>query len=101
MSRLYRVILKRHEASTRPNVCAFYDEDRETAIKAMKDYVSKHGFTIDEMEGTFTIADVLLSEETYTGEVISQKPWRMIFDIDGKRIKEVANGNHKDHNSAD
>lgn len=100
MSKLYRALLKRHEASKRPNVCIYYDEDREAVIKAMYDYNKAHGFTIDEKEGTFTIADIILSEETLTGDVISQIPWHKIFDINRERIKEVANGD-KDHNSAD
>lgn len=85
----YKVVLKRHEHTQRPDVCVFYDEDRETAIKAMKRYVEHNGFTIHEDDGWFTVADILLVEqERYVGApVISVKRYNEIFDIDGKRRK--------------
>jgi hypothetical protein len=32
MTTIFDVILKRHEGSTKPNTCIFYDEDRAVAI---------------------------------------------------------------------
>ena len=60
MTIIYDVIAKRHENCSRPDVCLFYDEDRERAIKYMEEYDKKHGFTIDEKDGTFSIANIVL-----------------------------------------
>lgn len=43
---IYDVILKRHNGSSRPDVCIFYDEDKELAIAAMANYDRKNAFTI-------------------------------------------------------
>lgn len=77
----YRVVLKRHRPSTRPDVCIFYDDNRKTALKEMQKYVKAHGFTIDDKDGCFTIADVLLVKQTFTGDVISTTPYHKIFDV--------------------
>lgn len=79
---IYDVILKRHNGSSRPDVCIFYDEDKELAIAAMANYDRKNAFTITEKDGRFSIADIILRE------VISEKPYREIFDtVTGKRIE--------------
>ena len=84
---VYDVILKRHCGSSRSNVCIFYDEDREVTIKEMQRYNKKHGFSIDEKDGTFTIADIILRERKPTGEVISETPYIELFDGSGNRRK--------------
>ena len=35
----WKVMLKRHRPSNRPDVCVFYDEDKNTALKEMRKYV--------------------------------------------------------------
>jgi hypothetical protein len=87
MTKIYDVIAKRHSNCSRPNVILFYDEDRETAIKFMRDYDKKNGFTIYEKDGRFTIADIILRERTPTGEEISRKSYIEIFDVFGNRRK--------------
>ncbi|MEG1459724.1 MAG: hypothetical protein RSJ40_10515 [Acetivibrio sp.] len=47
----YDVILVRN--CSRPDVCVFYDEDREKAIKEMGKYVEKHGFPLMIKMGLF------------------------------------------------
>lgn len=86
MTVIYDVILKRHRPSSQSDVCIFYDEDREKAIKEMHRYVKTNGFSIKEKEGTFSIADIVLRERVSTGKVISEKPYHELFDIfTGKR----------------
>lgn len=77
----YKVVLKQHRTSTQPDVCIFYDDDRKTALKEMQKYVKTHGFTIDTKNGCFTIADVLLVKQTFTGEIISETPYCKLFDV--------------------
>ena len=87
MTTIFDVILKRHEGSTKPNTCIFYDEDREVAIEEMKKYVNKNGFTIAEGKNIFTIADVILKERESTGKVISETSYCKIFNaVTGKRL---------------
>lgn len=85
---IYDVILKRHSNSHRPNVCVFYDEDKETAIKEMDKYRKNHGFTIIEKDGRFTIADIVLRERKPTGEVVSETSYCKLFDVFGKRLAQ-------------
>ena len=82
---IYDVILKRHQPTTKSNVCIFYDTDREAAIKEMGKYVKNHGFTITEKTGTFTIANVVLREREATGTLISETSYCELFDFSGKR----------------
>ena len=85
---IYDVILKRHNGSSRPNVCIFYDEDKELSIAAMADYGKKNGFSITEKDGRFSIADIILRKRKSTGEVISETSYHKIFDtVTGKRIE--------------
>ena len=42
----WKVILKRHRPSARPDVCIFFDENRNTALKEMQKYVKSNGFSI-------------------------------------------------------
>lgn len=95
---IYDVILKRHNGSSRPDVCIFYDEDKELAVAAMADYNRKNGFSITEKGGRLSIADIVLRERKATGEVISETPYREIFDtVTGKRIEssEKEKGEHQ------
>lgn len=85
---IYDVILKRHNGSSRPDVCIFYDEDKELSISAMADYDKKNGFSITEKDGRYSIADIILRERKSTGEVISETSYHKIFDVvTGKRIE--------------
>ena len=88
MTHIFDVILKRHATSTKPNSCIFYDEYRDIAINEMEKYVKKNGFTIADGKNIFTIADVVLRERESTGKVITETPYREIFNtVSGKRIK--------------
>lgn len=85
---VYDVILKRHSGSAQKDVCIFYDEDKELAIKKMAEYDKKNGFTITEKEGRFSIATIILRERKPTGEKIKETPYHEIFDtVTGKRLK--------------
>lgn len=85
----WKVVLKRHRPSTRPDVCVFFDEDRNIALKGMQKYVKSNGFSITEKIGCFSIADVLLVQCRLTGEIIGTTPYCMLFDvISGGLIKE-------------
>lgn len=88
MTIIYDVVAKRHRPSSRPDVVLFYDEDRETAIEFMRDYGRKNGFTIEDKEGRFTIADIILREREATGKLISETSYIKIFDGLGNRRKE-------------
>lgn len=59
----YSVILKRHKGYTRPDVCIFRDEDKSKAIKEMRRYCQKNGFSIHEKDGWFTILDIVIEEK--------------------------------------
>lgn len=83
---IYDVILKRHSGCSRPNVCIFYDEDREKSIKEMQKYAKEHGFSIVEKDGRFTIADIVLRERKSTGGIVSETSYRELFDALGKRL---------------
>ena len=85
---VYDVILKRHSGSARKDVCIFYDEDKELAIKKMAEYVKKNGFSITEEDGRFSIATIILRERKPTGEIIKETPYHEIFDtVTGKELK--------------
>lgn len=87
MLKYYDVVAKRR--SSRPDVILFYDEDREEAIKFMAKYAKKHGFTIDDKDGTFTIADIILRERESTGTVIRETKYRELFDCLERRLKSA------------
>ena len=86
---IYDAILRRHEGSARPDVCIFYDEDKELVINKIADYDKKNGFSITEKDGRrYAITDIILRERKPTGEVISKMPYHKIFDtVTGKRIE--------------
>ena len=87
---IYDVILKRHNGSSRGNVCVFYDEDKKLAIDAMANYCKNNGFSITEKDGRFSIADIILRERKSTGEIISETSYHKIFDtVTGKRLRYV------------
>lgn len=77
----YWVMLKRG-ISTKPDVCIFRDENRELAIKEMHKYCQQNGFTIQDREGRFTIADIVLVErEPVVNEpIISETPYIELFE---------------------
>ena len=85
----YHVFLKRFKGSTRPDVCIFYDEDREAAIREMQRYCKKNGFSIYDSDGHFTITDiVLVAKEPIVGApVISTTSYHELFDVCGERRK--------------
>lgn len=87
----WKVILKRHRPSARPDVCVFFDEDRNIALKEMQKYVKSNGFSITEKDGRFSIADALLVQCRLTGEIISTTPYCKLFDvISDKLLKDGA-----------
>lgn len=77
----YEVILKRHRGSTRPDVCVFRDEDRRVALREMQEYCRKNGFTVQDRDGRFTVADIqLVEKETIVGApVISVMSYHELF----------------------
>lgn len=77
----YSVILKRYKGSTRPDVCVFRDEDRDKALKEMRKYCQRNGFSVHDKDGWFTIADIVLVEkEPIAGApVISETLYRKLF----------------------
>lgn len=83
----YSVILKRHKGSTRPNVEIFRDENRERAIKEMDKYCKANGFTVQDRDGRFTVADIVLIEKEpiFGSPVLSETPYIAIFDECGRR----------------
>ena len=83
----YSVVLKRFPGSTRPDVCIFRDEDREKAIREMAKYDKKYGFSIQDHDGRFTIATIMLVEkEPIAGSpVISVMKYHELFDHLGNR----------------
>ena len=87
MTIIYAVIAKRFKQSDREDVCLFYDESKEKAIKFMESYAKNKGFVVEEKKGVFTIDTLILREKESTGEVISEKTYREIFDIFGNRLK--------------
>lgn len=83
----YSVILKRFPGSSRPDVCIFRDADREAAIGEMRRYAKKYGFTVQDADGRYTIADMqLVEKEPIIGKpVLSVKSYCEIFDHLGNR----------------
>lgn len=86
----YSVVLKRYKGSSRPNVIIFRDEDREKAIKEMAKYRKANGYIVQDPDGKFTIADILLVEqEPIVGApVLSVTSYHKIFDVYGNRREE-------------
>lgn len=78
----YWVVLKRHRGSTRPDVCLFRDEDRNAALREMRRYCRTNGFTVQDKDGRFTIADIqLVEQEPIAGApVISVKSYHELFE---------------------
>lgn len=86
MTFIYDVILKRHRPSSRTDVCFFYDEDKNVALKEMANYVKRNGFSITEKDGRFSIANVVLRKRKPTGETVSEISYCELFDtVTGKR----------------
>lgn len=85
----YSVMLRRYPGSSRPDVCIFRDEDREAAIREMRNYVKKNGFTIQDSDGRFTIRGVWLIEKEpiYGAPIISETRYHELFDECDERRK--------------
>jgi hypothetical protein len=84
---IYRFKVKLH--ADKGYITMFYDEDRETVIKAMGEYDKKNGFTYYEGKYRFTCADLVITEETPKGEILSETPYIKLFDtFTGKRLKQ-------------
>lgn len=79
----YSVMLKRYPGSSRPDACIYQDEDRDKAIEEMRRYCKRYGFTVEDRDGRFTIANILLVEkEPIAGSpVLSVKGYSDLFDI--------------------
>ena len=77
----YSVMLKRFPGSSRPDVCIFRDESRDAALREMHKYCKQNGFSIHDMDGHFTIANITLVEkEPIVGApVISETPYCEVF----------------------
>lgn len=91
MNIIYRCKIKTHPAFRNPDsvkyITLFYDESIDEVINYMADYDKKNGFTyIDQYGNCNTFADLILTKETTTGEIISIKTYREIFDHLGKRL---------------
>jgi hypothetical protein len=85
----YSVILKRWCGSGRPDVVIFRDESRDEALKEMKKYVDKNGFTVYDSDGRFTIESVhLVEKEPIVGApVLSEYAYHELFDtVTGKLL---------------
>ncbi len=84
----YAVMLERYKGSTRPDVCIFRDEDREKAIREMRKYCVMYGFSVQDQDGRFTIANIALVEkEPIAGApIISKMSYSELFDeLDRRR----------------
>lgn len=89
MTKIYDAIAKRHKGCSQPDVCLFYDYDREEVIKYIEKYDKKHGFSIDEKGKTYSIADIILRERELTGKKLKDTSYRELFDMYGKRKGKV------------
>ena len=78
----YSVMLKRYPGSSRPDVCIFSDENRDTALREMHKYAKVHGFTVYDRDGRFTVANIVLVEKEpiHGAPVLSITPYRELFD---------------------
>ena len=88
----YSVVLKRFRGSSRPDVIIFRDEDRSKALKEMKKYVDKNGFTVYDPDGRFTIEGVhLIEKEPIVGApVLSEYAYHELFDtVTGQLLPET------------
>lgn len=96
----YSVMLKRYKGSDRPDVCIFFDEDREKAIAAMRKYVKENGFTVKDPDGRFSIAGIrLVEKERIVGApVLSETAYYQIFDeLDQRRKEELKGEQYKNY----
>ncbi len=87
MSVIYESVLKRSGQSRRPDVITFYDENKEKVIKEMRKYCKKHGYSVQEADGEYSIMDIVLRKRRATGEVIEEVSYGKLFDVYGNRIK--------------
>lgn len=83
---IYRFKIKKHEPKENPYIIMFYDEDMEAVIREMQRYCKANGFSYNERGKCFSCADLVLTEETTTGEILSETPYCEIFDHLGNRI---------------
>ena len=78
----YQVMLKRHQGSSRPDVCIFRDENRDAALRAMRNYGKTYGFCVADPDGRHTIADIVLIEKEpiHGAPVLSTRSYWELFD---------------------
>ena len=55
MDIIYDVILKRHNHDPRPDVCVFYDDDREVAIKKRRNTSGRMDLPLPKKMGSFRL----------------------------------------------
>lgn len=85
---VYDVTLLPYEGSNIPETKIFYDTDRKKALKAMREYKAKHGFSIKTNRGEFCISGIMLKErESTTNEILKETAYHELFDIFGN-LKE-------------
>jgi hypothetical protein len=77
----YEAVIKRHKGSSKPDIYLIRDENKETVLKAMKDYCKQNGFTVVENGGRFTIANIVLIEREpiFGAPILSETPYIEIF----------------------
>lgn len=75
----------------------FISEDCEEAIKAMRDYCKKNGFTDTDAKGrNNTVENLVIREMTLTGKEVSCVPYFAFFDhFDRKRTQELKVKQHE------
>jgi len=78
----YSVMLKRFPGSSRPDVCIIRDDDKAVAMREMHKYGKQHGFSVEDEDGTHTIANIVLIEkEPIAGApILSVTQYRDLFD---------------------
>lgn len=72
---IYRFMIKCSETKL---FCMFYDEDMQKVVNKMKAYRKVNGYSYTENGHTFSCRDLILREETLTGEVLSETPYRKL-----------------------
>ncbi len=83
----YHVVLVRHAGSSKPNVTIFYDESKAAALREMRNYYNKNGFSIIEDGKRFSIADIVLveTERVAGAPILNKTPYIDLFDENGNR----------------
>lgn len=90
---IFRAKIKKHKPpeymlpDNEPFITFYYDEDRRAVIREIQRYYKKNGFSYTAKGHCFSCADLVLTEETPTGEVLTVTPYHELFDIDGNMKK--------------